>query len=930
MREKDNNRPLPQTPEDALRAIIASLSDIIFLFDADYRYLDCWTNHPEDLFVGPERFLGRTMAEVLGRDFAGPFERMVDEVLETGVPQELEYPSPDKAQWFLARVHRVPPAESAPARASMFISNITREHAAAEALRQSEQRFARTFEFAAAGIGLLSPEGRFLKANRAMCALLGYTEAELLEKTFQDITHPEDLSADATRVEQVLRGEIQTYQVRKRYLHKDGHTVWGLLYLSLVLNDAGEPSHFVAQILDITPAKRTEDLLNFLARQSWTDLSAEFSPALVRFLGESLEVDYVMLDRLVDAETAETVALYAHGKITPNMRYRLQGTPCQNVLHGGLCIYERGVQELFPADALLADMKAQSYVGIPLVGSSGAPVGLIAALHTKPIDGAAVRTVIELAASRAAAELERASALDALRRSEASLRQSQRVARIGHWVWDTRTNRVTWSEEMARIMGLGPGVPDVDLAELIATRVRPEDQPRIAAINAAIIRGEKPAAVEYGIHLPDGSQRTLMAVPGEAEFDEAGKMVQLTGIVQDITERTRMEEALRRAQKMEAIGQLTGGIAHDFNNLLGIMLGNLELLEQESLPERVHHRLAALRKAAQRGSDLTRNLLAFSRSRPAQAEITNVADRIRSMQNLIARSVTPRIELEYQFPDEPALARIDPGDLEDSLLNLVLNARDALPGGGRITIEVAFAEFGATAAEAAGFAAGPYVSISVTDTGTGMEPEILEHVFEPFFTTKAPGAGTGLGLSMAFGFAKRSGGHLTADSRPAHGSTFRLFLPRVNAGPAGPQQENSSETPRGKEVILVVDDEAALLDVVCSTLESLGYKAVGALNANEALAKLAQHPEISLVFTDVVMPGGLNGYELAEQIRLRYPALHILLTSGFSRAQASQEPSNLRVLKKPYTRAELAVCIRQALDAEPASAPRQAERFTSA
>ncbi len=390
----------------------------------------------------------------------------------------------------------------------------------------------------------------------------------------------------------------------------------------------------------------------------------------------------------------------------------------------------------------------------------------------------------------------------------------------------------------------------------------------------------------------------------------------------DITERLKSEESLRHAQKMEAIGQLTGGIAHDFNNLLGIMIGNLDLLEyQVSDNEEASKRVQTMITTALRAADLTRQLLGFSRRETKNIASTDVNRLLQGIGGLIVRSVTPEVELEFQLADALWLIDTDHGDLEDALLNLVINARDAMPNGGKLTIETCNRVLDAIyEAQNPIVAQGDYVELAVSDNGTGIPAEMLGHIYEPFFTTKSEGEGTGLGLSMVYGFVRRANGYIKAYSEVGIGTTFHIYLPRSEHQvlPTPPRGTGKEKFPGGDETILVVDDEVDLLALARDSLEALGYRTIGAETGEDALRKLAENEQIALLFSDVVMPGGMNGYELLGQATARWPNLKVLLTSGYTKkaiARNHQEQFDAIMLSKPYRREELAREVRKALDA---------------
>ncbi|MCW9013327.1 MAG: response regulator [Gammaproteobacteria bacterium] len=403
-------------------------------------------------------------------------------------------------------------------------------------------------------------------------------------------------------------------------------------------------------------------------------------------------------------------------------------------------------------------------------------------------------------------------------------------------------------------------------------------------------------------------------------FDDDENLLGIIGIARDITGQRRVEQALRRSQKMDAIGHLTGGIAHDFNNILGVILGNLELLKlHDANADKSIQRINTIEKSAQRAADLTKQLLGFSRHQTQQLTITNINNIINEMDSLIVRSMTPEIEVEYLLAADLWNVAIDPGDFQDSLLNLALNARDAMAGSGCLHIETRNCSLDADyCAQNPDARPGDYVQLSVSDNGAGIAPEQQDVIFEPFYTTKELGKGTGLGLAMVYGFIQRSNGFLKVYSEPDIGTTFRLYFPRDK----GEEQTNIDNQEQiktylhGTETLLVVDDEEDLLELARNTLESLGYRILTASNGQQALQLLEKEARIDLLFSDVVMPGGINGYELAEQASILRPELKVLLTSGYTEkaiAHNGQARFNTNLLSKPYTRNELAQRLRETL-----------------
>jgi PAS domain S-box-containing protein len=407
----------------------------------------------------------------------------------------------------------------------------------------------------------------------------------------------------------------------------------------------------------------------------------------------------------------------------------------------------------------------------------------------------------------------------------------------------------------------------------------------------------------------------------------AGGHRHFTGILRDLTvqrqeqlERTKLEAQLHQAQKMEAIGNLTGGMAHDFNNMLGVIIGNIDLLrdlrkDDADVDELTREAL----DAAYRGADLTRRLLAFARQQPLRPQRVDVNDLVSGITRLLSRTLGEDIEISLDLSAELWPIVVDPAQLEASLTNLATNARDAMPNGGRLIVVTSNRYLDADyAAQHSEVVPGAYVVIEVSDTGSGMTQEVINRIFEPFFSTKARDKGTGLGLSMVFGFIKQSGGHISVYSEPGIGTNFRLFLPRMTEDVSTVEESSAVPLVHGRgETVLVVEDNAALRRVVMRQLGELGYRVLDAENAAAGL-QVMEKESIDLLLTDVVMPGGTDGRELARRARQRWPSLKVVFTSGFSEARLNGNASPLSsctpLLNKPYRKEELASAAREALD----------------
>ena len=466
-------------------------------------------------------------------------------------------------------------------------------------------------------------------------------------------------------------------------------------------------------------------------------------------------------------------------------------------------------------------------------------------------------------------------------------------------------NRLEHGFEMSGVLG--------QPAELFV----PEDDRSkvIAAVEHVLTTGE---TTSYETHLdtPDGTRRFKTRA---AAIPKTGIIDRVMMVATDIPaqheaeqERARMAEQLQQAQKMEASGHLTGGVAHDFNNLLTAISGNLELARLSSLgpKERDHHLTEAL-AAVRRGSTLTQQLLAFSRRQALRPRAVDASDLISRMQPLLQRTLGETVDVTVRHHSGLWTCTVDPGQLENALLNLAVNARDAMPRGGELVIEclntTTNGDGGVT------FPAGDYVKIAVTDHGEGMTSDVASQAFEPFFTTKEVGRGSGLGLSMVYGFVHQSGGHVHLASDPGVGTTVAIFLPASRTkAPAELDGATEAQPKRGNgERVLIVEDNDLVRGLTVRIFEELGYRAEAVARADLALERVTCEPPVELVFSDVVLPGGMSGFELGDQLRGSMPELPVIFVSGYP-AEAEQRDEQYEVLQKPYTTEQLAETVRQA------------------
>ncbi|MGQ7793181.1 PAS domain-containing protein [Faunimonas sp. B44] len=531
----------------------------------------------------------------------------------------------------------------------------------------------------------------------------------------------------------------------------------------------------------------------------------------------------------------------------------------------------------------------------------------------------------------------------ALRETEERFRLVAESAPVMLWMGDAEGGCLYLNRALRAFWGVEP--EEIAGFEWEST-LHPEDVEAVHVAIGGAMRALSPVQVEARYRRADGAWR-ILRTEAQPRFDAEERFVGMIGVNVDVTgtraaeqalqelnatleeqvsERTRelreREEALRQAQKMEVVGQLTGGVAHDFNNLLQVIVGNLEILER-NLPDdmrRLRRAAANAMNGARRAATLTQRLLAFARRQPLEPRPLAPNKLIADMSDLLYRTLGETIEVETVLSAGLWPVEADGNQLESAILNLAVNARDAMPGGGKLTIETANTRIDeAYAATHAEVAPGQYVVICVSDNGHGMSRETAARVFEPFFTTKEPGKGTGLGLSMVYGFVKQSGGHVKIYSEPGHGTTVKIYLPRLTREHQEAEAVPASMVPEGsgEETILVVEDDDDVRSYSSAILRELGYRVIAAQDGPAALRLLGRERRVDLLFTDVVLPGGMTGADLARAAAVVRPDLKVLFTTGYARdaiVHNGRLEAGVQLITKPFTYADLAVKVRDALD----------------
>jgi len=888
---------------DQIRLIADNLPFAISYLDGERRYrfvnrtVEKWFSRPA------EEILGHTIGEVLGQEAHEAVTPHVAAALN-GKEQQYErviaYPDGKTRTVELTYVPDLDESETVRG-CFAFGQDITERKRAEAKVRELNAQFKVFLDNVPEAISLKDIDGRYLLVNAEFERMVGLSSEEIHGKTDSEMMPwVADLSMEIAAHERaVLESGTAVTQERDSVL-RDGSAHSWIVTKFPVLDGNGEVVAIGTTNTDITERRRAEDALKDSEERFHTVLDSLPSPIFLK----DIEGRYLFANKAFEERLGlkfEDIA----GKTYQEVMFSKSEISRPHLAH------EREVRETREAIERELPIRRPD-------GTTG--TGLVVRF---PVFGAA-GDLIAVGCSINTDITERKRAEEALRESEARLSKAAEMAKIGYWVWDKIEDKAIYcSEELAKMYGVASGV---DLAAVCTSHVadrkwvHPDDQERFDQAVRTANETKRGFDIEYRIINAAGEVRHLHNIE-EPVFDARGEMVRSNGLTQDITEQKRAEEQLSQSQKMEAVGQLTGGVAHDFNNLLGVILGNLELADEDlGNQSPVKPYLASAMRATSRGAELTQRLLAFSRKQALRPQPVEANRLVRDMTDLLRRTLGETIEIETIRDAGLWTCVADPGQLENVVLNLAINARDAMPGGGKLTIEVANARLDDEyAAAQEDVRPGQYVLLAVTDTGTGMSPEVRQHAFEPFYTTKDAGEGSGLGLSMVYGFAKQSEGHVTIYSEVGVGTTVKLYLPRhYGAGEITREKTLAEEMPRAHgETVLVVEDDADLRTLVVVMLESLGYDVIETSTGKGALEILGRSSRVSLLLTDVVLPGGMSGRQIAEEADRRDPGLPILFMSGYSENAIIHQgrlDANVQLLQKPFRKADIAREVRKALD----------------
>ncbi|GEJ55902.1 PAS domain-containing protein [Anaeromyxobacter diazotrophicus] len=778
-------------------------------------------------------------------------------------------------------------------------------------------------ELCGAAVLTVDAELRVLDANVLAADLLGPAAEALAGRALDDLFPPAVRARQRATLDRVLGhggGPRARWMGELEVVGRSGP-----LRVEVALQEhAAAPRRFTAVLRPLAGRVVADDALALAARSLSALTGDSFFRALVADLAAALRAEYVLAAELLPGgRRLRTLAFHADGALSGPIECDIAGSPCENLVAGSSAGWAAAVQQLFPRDPLLAELDARACVGTPLLDSAGTRIGLLAAFYRaeQPELGQA-RALLEIFAARAGAELERQQAERALRAREERLELALWGTDLGLWDWRIQEDTILYDAQYEAMLGYAPGDAPRSMHEWEIS-IHPDDRAEATRRIHAHLEGRSPHYEStHRLRTADGGWKWIFDRGKVVGRDDDGKPLRMVGTHRDVSDHRLLEEQLQQSQKMDAIGRLAGGVAHDFNNLLTSILSAAEFAA-EGVPEGSPARedLGVVREAAMRASQLTRQLLAFARKQVVAPRAVSLNALLLETERMLRRMVGEDIEIACRVSADVWPVKVDPSQLQQVLVNLAVNARAAMPRGGRLTFETRNVRIAPDAAEAREVSPGEWVLLSVSDTGSGMSGETLARIFEPFFTTKEAGRGTGLGLATVYGTVKQSGGHISVASELGRGTRFDILLPRAEGAPVAEPERPAGTTRGGGETVLLVEDDGLVLEVNARALSALGYHVLPCRSGAEALERTRAHPaHIDLLVSDVVMPR-MSGPALARALEALRPGLRTLFVSGYAEELTAAAPTTAAFLPKPFTPRALAVKVREVLET-PAARPK--------
>jgi PAS domain S-box-containing protein len=861
--------------EQRFRTLVESMDDIVFTLDRNGRHVGVFGRWVERAGLTPETFIGKTAGEILGTEAAPIHEAANARALEgQNVIYEWSLPGSEGTLHYQTSLSPIRDSEGSITGIVGLGRDITQQKETESKLRRSEERFRRYYELGLIGMTICSPEGIWVEINDRLCEMLGYSREELLDKHWREFTHPDDLEISHVHFQRVLAGEIDDYIIDKRFIRKDGGVVYTNLSTKSLRREGGSVDHFVVLIQDITEHVRAEDALR-IQRNLAIALSttSDLEQALDHLLDAALQIGG--LDSggvyLVDPPTGD-LDLLSHRGLSPRfvaqVSYIAADTPQGRLVAAGEPVYQR-------YDKLFSETKDEARVSeglgalavIPITYEDQAIAVLNLASHSRDEIPASNRALLETIAAQAGEAIVRVK-IQAERESLlAQVREIMNTVPEGVLLLDNEgrvilTNPVAL-HDLQDLAGIGVGdilthLGDRELSDLLSSppkgfwhEVKSEKR-TLEVITRPMTKGPDP-------------ERWVM-------------------VVRDVTQEREIQQSIQQQERLAAVGQLAAGIAHDFNNILAVILLYTEImLGAPNLDTRQRDRLLTISQQAKLASELIQQILDFSRRAVLERLSMDLLPFIKEQNRLLERTLPENIQINLSYQPGEYMVNADPVRLQQAVMNLALNARDAMPEGGELNLSLARSEPDEDihCVTCGHIVDGEWMRVTISDTGSGIPDDVLPHIFEPFFTTKGPGQGTGLGLAQVYGILKQHEGHLDVLSRMGKGSAFNLYLPALPTAQGQSLDLEAGSLIMGQgQTILLVEDELVTQQAMVEGLSLLNYQVIPTANGREALDLLEQRGKgIDLVLSDVVMPE-MGGIALFQALRERGLTIPVILMTG--------------------------------------------------
>jgi PAS domain S-box-containing protein len=913
-----------------LQTLMDTIPSPIFYKDATGHYLGCNKGFEQVVGLPEQELVGKTVYDIAPREKALVYEEADRALLAAGGTQVYEatvcYADGTEHEVLFYKAVLTSGDDQAIGIVGTYL-DITERKAAEKALLGQKEFSERLLHHATVAAFVIDTHHRTIIWNQACSALTGVPASEVLGMSnhwrgFYVEQRP--CLADLV-LDQAFDQAAKHYAtLRKSPYSEDGLQAEGwfqlagqqryMLFTAAPIRNAdGRVVAALETLEDITERKEREDELSAIAQAVSIASGEGFFASVAHYIAKTLGTDYVLIGSFDDQnlETVRTLAVATQGGFAPNFTYNLAGTPCAEVLKGDICCFPEQVSSLFPQDTLLQKMEIEGYVGMPLLGTGHVPLGILVALHRTPInDSKRVRALLKIFASRTTAELQRQQDEVWLRKLSHAVAQSP----VSVVITDTDGRIEFVNPKFSTVTGYSA---DEVVGETPSILKSGETPAKVYAELWATIREGRVWEGVFHNRRKDGELYWERASIGPIKNDQ-GVITNFIGIKEDITEQKRLEGALRHAHKMEAVGQLAGGVAHDFNNILTAVIGYASILEIHAGEDR--QRLAAAQqiiKAGERGAGLTKSLLAFSRMQAVNVRPIDLNEIVTNGEKLLSRLLKESITLNISLATEPLIVTVDCLEIEQVLMNLVTNARDAMPLRGSISLTTGRAVMDQQFVRDLGYGVpGNYAVLCVADDGEGMDQQTADKIFEPFFTTKEVGRGTGLGLAIVYNIIKSHNGNVICTSSPGAGTSFAIYLPLAAESIPVPAAVINSATITGSELILLVEDDPEIRGLLRQYLEEFGYAVEIAGDGEEALAQFsARREEISLVILDAGLPR-MSGPDALVAMRRQRPDLKAIIISGYAQntCTIAEEGERTRFLAKPIGPEDLVRAVREELD----------------